>query len=971
MTSQLFSPYSTESQYPIKKKESLRDMPKRFEDAQEDQESHKNTSPQSSGHRDFALSKEAQERMRQVTSGRDSSPSRSIQTREAISEGVALVVTDYSNRQLGDFLWHNRHPPEVTKMLTLAFEKVEINISSVAASRDVIQALRREHNKVITAEQLNSIRKELELKLDTTSPNPKVAELIQKWIQGLKFAWAAELIDSGLAAQEKLYQEQEVSSTRWSQGIILAGSVSEPILTPKSTSGGIEPYTVDYSHVSRPLSWELERTYMDATVATLSHLDEKLESLRGSGYKNIEVYIISELGQSDGNDYRIKQFAKKWQEEGLYEKLVIKSLYRKKPSSTNIVLYNKGKYQGHDGRKEEATMIATLRSKTIYEEIYALQGLSSHKNFNGVSETVFWPSTHLEGNVTKTDRTTPKEENGKRQTDYSGAKLVDSLKQVPPKGVTRITHILSSALISANIVQENITSYERARRQFSLGAKKDITPEQFDTVRRELHRALNDVRGESHQKKPSSDNKLGVSSEVTELATIEDRIQKWLQGTKFAMFSEMLEIEHARLQQAAMQKGDSVSSSWAMISVDGSPEFVQTDTTSPGEVGRYRSTDYASVSKLSGLPEAEFKRSHSDAEVATMGNVEKKLVYLLENRKGGKPYKAIEINILSVMGACDGCDYMIKQFAQKWQNKGLCEKLIMKFYYKAPPTEQTKYTGRSNYTTHYGRTKESAEIETIRRKNDIIYEEIYAPRDLSPKDYRSISGNIDLWPTGENEKGDSASSSLKTVIRHGDVAFIKQPLDAGIEDKVPDYIQEGALEFLERKDEKPSGEFAREAIDILNGKGGMFTEEADQLAKIIISKAKSSDKRTRTSIEQAILLRTKKKGYKQYIEAYVQCLTRKRNNSETLWEQYASEWLDNGGQFPQTIKDMFQQVGRWPKRYTDEIKQMIFKKFESIQPNKQKKIFECIGQKMSEDKEKRNSHLRNYIEQSIKDITRD
>ena len=548
----------------------------------------------------------------------------------------------------------------------------------------------------------------------TTPPNPDVAMHIQKWIQGLKFALMGELINSGSDTQQERYRNKEVPSVRWSQGIILAGLGTEPILTPQSAPGDIKEYEVDYSHVSGTLLEEVRYTSKGATVATLSYLDKALENLRESEHKNIEVYILSQDGLFDAEDYRIKQFALKWQ-EGLGKKLVIKTLYRHKPKDTTNISF-RGEYTGHNGRKKEATRIVTLRNTTIYEEGYALPGLSPHKDFNKVSKTVnFGPLTiHLENRTSTTPyyRTTPKEENGKRQTDYSGAKLVDSLKQVPPEAATHITRILSSALISANIVrEENITSYQQAQQQFSL-VVNNVTPEQFDIVRRELHLALDNVRKELHQKKLGSDNKLGISSDVTELAAIENSIQKWLQGTKFAMFSKVLkelQRERLRLIHGEEQKADSVSASLAMISVNGSPHFFRTDTTYPGDTEGQYYVDYASVSKLSRLPEIEHQFSHNDAEVATVSNIEIKLVKLLESRKDGNPYKTIEINILSVLGACNACDYMLKQFAKKWQNKGLCNELIVKLYYNTSPRKKNaKGIFNEYYTKNYGRPEESA-----------------------------------------------------------------------------------------------------------------------------------------------------------------------------------------------------------------------------------------------------------------------
>ena len=209
---------------------------------------------------------------------------------------------------------------------------------------------------------------------------------------------------------------------------------------------------------------------------------------------------------------------------------------------------------------------------------------------------------------------------------------------------------------------------------------------------------------------------------------------------------------------------------------------------------------------------------------------------------------------------------------------------------------------------------------------------------------------------------------METVIRYEDAASIKQSRGARIEDTVPDHIRQGALEWLDH-----NGEFTQESIDTLNEGGGLSTEATDQLATIIISNAKSSDKCP--SIEQAIFERTGEKKYKQYVEAYLQCLTNKRNDSETLWEQYALEWLDHDGQFPQAIKDMFRQVGQWSKGYTDKIKQMIFAKVKLSLPDEiielERKIFKRIEQNMPEDRKERNKYLRKYVEQSIKEITRD
>ena len=135
----------------------------------EGQKSYENTSPKSSG-MDFALSEEARRRLREVTSRLDNLPSSSIQTREAISEDVALVVTDYSARQLTDLLWHSKPLFQVTKMLADAFTKARIeNVPNVAKLRypnykDCIQALNYRNNKV-TAQQLDTIRRDLELKL--------------------------------------------------------------------------------------------------------------------------------------------------------------------------------------------------------------------------------------------------------------------------------------------------------------------------------------------------------------------------------------------------------------------------------------------------------------------------------------------------------------------------------------------------------------------------------------------------------------------------------------------------------------------------------------------------------------------------------------------------------------------------------------------------------------------------------------
>jgi hypothetical protein len=684
------------------------------------------------------------------------------------------------------------------------------------------------------------------------------------------------------------------------------------------------------------------------------------------------VYLLSNDGPHDADDYRIKQFALKWQEI-LNKELVIKSLYYSRPKDIDRMSI-RGAYTDHDGRKDQATEIVTFCNRTIYEERYwSPEGPSPHKNFNGVSKTVcFWPSTIDPESRTSTR---PKEANGKRQTDYSDAKLVSSLQQVPVEAAARTIRVLSSALSNANIAREGtIESYEQARDQFLL-AVNDVTTEQFDTVRRGLHLALNEVRQERDMA-----TRLRKSSNVTDLATTENSIQEWLQGTQFAMFSKMLkDLKRERIlrKRSGEQKAYSASASLAMISVNGSPEFFQTDTTYPGIPAGMRAEDFVAVSNASGLPIAEFMRSRSDAEVMTMGNIEKKLEQLSRKRENGKPYKIIEINILSVQGPCDGCDHRLKTLAQKWENKRLCDKLIIKLYYDSPPAEREYYEHNANevsHTMHYGREEEATSIKTIRGGGDRIYEEFYAPIADSSKDYTNISGKRELWPTVKGaEKGDSASYPLTTAMQE---VSIEQPRDARIADTVLVRIQLGTSEWLNN-----NCEFTQKSINTFSQQGGMPTKITKLFADNIISEAQSP--KNRSSVERAILEHTGVGNYRQYIGEYFQCLTRKRDGNETLWTQYALEWLDHDGQFPQAIKDSFKRIGGWPRRYTDEIRDEILSKVKKMSkdalsdaPSKDKlvkiedSIFDRLEMKKPEDPKEQRSLLREYVERSIKEITR-
>jgi hypothetical protein len=167
----------------------------------------------SSGRRDFGLSPMAQHEFRGAMLRKGES---SKSGRDAPKEDNAHVVTDYSGMQLKDLLWSDWRPLlPVAKIVAQAFTEAKVEgvpkaeELSFAKYRDYIKALDRK--KPVTAEQLDTIRRNLELQLDTIPPNPGVATHIQKWILGIKFTLMNKLISSGIDIQEERYRKKRFS----------------------------------------------------------------------------------------------------------------------------------------------------------------------------------------------------------------------------------------------------------------------------------------------------------------------------------------------------------------------------------------------------------------------------------------------------------------------------------------------------------------------------------------------------------------------------------------------------------------------------------------------------------------------------------------------------------------------------------------------------------------------------------------
>jgi hypothetical protein len=102
----------------------------------------------------------------------------------------------------------------------------------------------------------------------------------------------------------------------------------------------------------------------------------------------------------------------------------------------------------------------------------------------------------------------------------------------------------------------------------------------------------------------------------------------------------------------------------------------------------------------------KLKISASDAEIATLKDIKG----IINNVKGFRPFESINIDIFGLVGACDGCDYRIKKFAESIKELGLCDQISINAYYFREP--KTVPRGEGIEEISYGREERAIKVRT-------------------------------------------------------------------------------------------------------------------------------------------------------------------------------------------------------------------------------------------------------------------
>jgi hypothetical protein len=280
-------------------------------------------------------------------------------------------------------------------------------------------------------------------------------------------------------------------------------------------------------------------------------------------------------------------------------------------------------------------------------------------------------------------------------TPESDRKLVQFLyDNKTPEPVLRF---LSSAFRKVGILDQRPIGHERIL--ISILSKK--APEDLKSLSKELEK-LKAVRKELHN-----------WNDPEETSENRSFIDKWKRALDYTIYSEMINLYYKEFEQSKGLEKQSRIYTKAVIDLGPGIEPIETRKRKPGDIQEAFTPYPADKSR-------ELRVTHADAEVATLKDIRDEL----EVRKtNGEHYETINITILGLHGPCNGCDYRIQQFAEEWENSGLCKTLNMNACYDQCPSIVPKT--EAEYETQFGRVERAMRIKTF--KGRTVYMENYAP----------------------------------------------------------------------------------------------------------------------------------------------------------------------------------------------------------------------------------------------------
>jgi hypothetical protein len=427
-----------------------------------------------------------------------------------------------------------------------------------------------------------------------------------------------------------------------------------------------------------------------------------------------------------------------------------------------------------------------------------------------------------------------------------------------------VLRFLSSAFTNAGIIDQRPIGHERIL--ISILSKK--APEDLKRLSEELKK-LKAVRKELHNW-----NKPEASSENKSF------IDKWKRALDYTIYSEMINLDYKEFEQSKGPEKQSRIYTKAVIDLGPGIEPIETIKRKPGDI-QEAFTPYPPDKSR------ELRVTHADAEVATLKDIRNEL----EARKtNGEHYETINITILGLHGPCNGCDYRIQQFAEEWENSGLCKTLNMNACYDQCPSIVLK--PESEYETQFGRVERAMRIKTF--KGRTVYMENYVPSTnkvadeflehdgVLPQQIKDTVGQHGLSPEKAANLATLIAEKVQQLPENKRIQIEKTiRSNTGKEPgaHVRDYFREltrignmGLLygkvadDFLEHK-----GELSQPIKDTV-GQHGLSPEEANNLVQLIFAKVKLLPENKRSQIKETISSSTGKNPG-DYVRDYFRGLT--------------------------------------------------------------------------------------------------
>jgi hypothetical protein len=435
-------------------------------------------------------------------------------------------------------------------------------------------------------------------------------------------------------------------------------------------------------------------------------------------------------------------------------------------------------------------------------------------------------------------------------------------------------------------------------------------------------------------------------------------ISNWKKYIDFGFYGEILVSEHKKFGTGVY--------TFSFIDLGSDIECIRTQRRCP----QHKVTDPLKYPKHI---EVELRRTNKDAEVATLNDINEVLEKYKQEKKR---YKSINIDILGNFGPCNGCDYRIKQFIQKWNGSELCEELIINFYFLIDPTnvsmgESVGKSGVGKYKTDWGRTKDTEQIVTIRghKANRQAYD--------SPN-------NVD----------EQIEEGIGSAIQESEEIATKDREIQGIGKSATQI----ASEFL-----KPMENSTKETEEAMQRSKGLLKEDADQIVKEIKRKYTLSTGRERVESEMAIFTHMQKKRAEnislrqakiklmlaytnEYIRSFAdQSKPASQKFSPQEIEHFAADFLENGKFSDSTIEEFKQRklhpteadliINEIRQKANDKLERQIFMHIRE-QAKKdtqiiQEKIFTYIDRYISEFEHKNKDIWQKFSPEDIKRFAAD